>query len=101
MMNTPVNHIEIVDDQAVVGSHRVKVKMIVNMHIRGRADIAEVMEQYGITAAEIHAALAYYYDNQMAFDQEYEEGQALLKQYGISTEQHLAEIRARHHPDQK
>jgi uncharacterized protein (DUF433 family) len=94
-MNIPVNHIEIVNEQAIVGEARVKVKQIVNMHLRGGAPISDVMEQYNLTAAEVHSALAYYYDNQAVFDREYEESQALLQRYGIPADEHLAQLRAR------
>jgi uncharacterized protein (DUF433 family) len=95
MLNVPVQHIEIIDGQAFVARQRVKVKMIVNMHLRGGAPIEDVIEQYDLTEAEIYAALTYYYDNKAAFDHQYDEDQALLKQIGISAEEHIAKLHAR------
>lgn len=94
-MSIPVNHIEVIDGTAYVAGRRVKVKMIVNMHLRGGAPIEDVMEQYNLTLAEIHSALAYYYDNKDQFDRLDEEEQALLKQIGIPAQEHIAQIRAR------
>lgn len=95
MLNIPVQHIEVINGQAFVARQRVKVKMIVNMHLRGGAPIEDVMEQYDLTEAEIYAALTYYYDNKAAYDHQYEEDQVLLKQIGIPAKEHIAQIRAR------
>jgi uncharacterized protein (DUF433 family) len=97
VMNIPVNHIAVVDGTAMVGDRRVKVKMIVNMHLRGGASFEEVMEQYGLSAAEVHAALAYYFDNQAEFDQRYEEDRALLEKIGKPADEHLTELQSRLH----
>ena len=87
--------VQISNGQAVVGEQRIKVKMIVNMHLRGQAPIEDVVEQYGLSPADIHAALAYYYDNREAFDQQYAEEQHLLKEYGQSANDHLNQLHSR------
>ncbi|MBI5666423.1 MAG: DUF433 domain-containing protein [Chloroflexi bacterium] len=92
-MNVPVQHIEIVDNQPVVGAKRVKVKMVVNMVVRGRATLDDVVEQYNLSPAEVHAALAYYYDNQAEFDRQHSEDMALLEQVGKPADEHLAQLR--------
>jgi uncharacterized protein (DUF433 family) len=38
------------------------------MHVDGDYPIEDVMAHYGLTAAEVHAALAYYYDNRAELD---------------------------------
>lgn len=68
-----INHIELRDGQAVIRGHgHLKAKMVARMHLWEGASIEEVMEHYGLTASEVHASIAYYYDNQEALDAEYE-----------------------------
>lgn len=94
-MNTPIQHIVMVQGQPVVGAQRVKVKMIINSVVRGNASIEVISAQYSLSAAEVHAALAYYYDNQAEFDHQFEEDAALLRQIGQPADEHLTELRAR------
>lgn len=68
-----VNHIEMRDGQAVIrGRGHLKAKMVARMHLWDGSSIEDVMAHYGLTASEVHAALAYYYDNQEELDAEYE-----------------------------
>lgn len=62
----------------------VKVKMIGERHVEAGATAAEIAEHYGITLADVHAALAYYFDNQAAFEQQAQKNQALLHERGQS-----------------
>lgn len=94
-MNIPIHHVELIDGQALIAGRQVKVKMVVNMHLRGGASLEEVIEQYHLTAAEVHAALTYYYDNQDSFDRQYEEDQELLHNTGTPADKHLEQIRSR------
>lgn len=94
-MNIPAQHVDIINGQPVVGSQQVKVRMVVNMAVRGGASIADVMEQYQLSAAEVHAALAYYYDNQAEFDTKHREDMLLLEQVGKPADEHLVQIRTR------
>jgi uncharacterized protein (DUF433 family) len=87
----PVNHIEIVDDHAMIQGKHVKVHMVISMLIRAGASVDEVMEQYQLTPAEIHAALAYYYDNQSLIDQSFHEGEVLAQTIGKT----IDDLRAR------
>jgi uncharacterized protein (DUF433 family) len=91
----PENHVEIVDGQAMIKGKYVKVKMIASMFVRAGAPIEEIIEQYDLTPAEVHAALAYYYDHQAAIEKDFREGEALARQIGIPAEEHLAQMRAR------
>jgi N-acetyl-gamma-glutamylphosphate reductase len=73
----------------------VKVKSIVNMMVRGLASIETAQAQYDLSSSEIHAALAYYYDNKSAFDLEYHEDEALLENLASPVEAHLQQLRDR------
>ena len=94
-----VNHIEIRDDTAYVAGRNVKAKMVARMVVREKASVEQVVEQYSLTPAEVHAALAYYYDNQAVLDAEYEANIAQLKQTGTSFENFKAQIAAREADD--
>ena len=72
-----------------------KAKMVARMYLWEKATIEEVMEQYELTAAEVHSAIAYYYDNQEELDAEYAESMELLKEVGTSLEDLKAKIAAR------
>ncbi len=58
----------------------------------GKPFLEEVMNHYNLSAAEVHAALAFYYDNREALDAEYEQHMELLKQVGTSTTEFRAKI---------
>ena len=68
-----VNHIIMIDDQARIRRKpHLKAKMVARMFIWEHQPIEIIIEQYELTASEVHSAIAYYYDNQEALDAEYE-----------------------------
>ncbi len=91
----PINHIEIIAGQPMIRERRVKVRMIASMYVRAGAPIDEIMEQYNISAAEVHAALAYYYDHKDAIETYWEEGEKLLQEVGTPLEERIAQLKAR------
>lgn len=95
VLNTPVSHITIVDEQAYIAHRQVKVKMIVNMVVRGHATVEMAMEQYDLSASEVYAALAYYHDNQSVFDAQYEQDDLLLNTTSSPADLHLEKLRSR------
>jgi uncharacterized protein (DUF433 family) len=65
----PVQHIEIRDGQARIVGRTLKVKMVISRLLHGTgASIEEVMEQYNLSRAQVHAVLAYYHDHQVEID---------------------------------
>src|SRR5687767_14822728 len=97
MDTTPVNHIEIIDGSAVIRGRNLKAKLVASMRVKGGASIEEVMEQYRLTRAEVHSALAYYYDNQAAIEQSFDEAAAYAREVGISSDELKSKLRARQH----
>jgi uncharacterized protein (DUF433 family) len=93
---SPINHIEIIDGQARIGKHRTKVKMVISMLVVAGAPIEDVMEQYNLSRAEVHAALVYYYDNKAAIDQAFAEDEALLRQVGTPLENVIKQMQDNH-----
>ena len=63
-----INHIEIRDEQAYIRGTNRKAEMVARMYVGTEYSIEEVMEHYNLSAAEVHSAIAYYYDNQVTLD---------------------------------
>lgn len=97
------SHIEIVQGaggpKAMIAGHRVRVEDVVIWHERLRMSPDEIVDMIPtITVADVHAALAYYWDNREELDREFEAGQAFVddmrRQAGPSRlAERLAEIR--------
>jgi uncharacterized protein (DUF433 family) len=69
-MDIPVLHIQL-DEQGVPRTihRRVKVAMIAQKHLKAGEPVEAIADHYGITLADVYAALAYYYDNRDSFEQ--------------------------------
>jgi uncharacterized protein (DUF433 family) len=75
-----VKHIEkntgVCGGRACIAGHRIRVQDIVVLHeMRGMSPKDIVAEYPGITLADVHAALAYYYDNQQEITDELREAE--------------------------
>ncbi len=69
MESVLVKHIDkapgVCGGRACIAGHRIRVQDIVVLHEMRGMSPREIVGQYpGITLADVHAALAYYYDNQ-------------------------------------
>ena len=58
-------------------------------------DEAQLIEQYGITRAQLHAALSYFYEHREELRAYEAETQRLLEQYGTSGKAKLEALRKR------
>jgi len=91
-----INHIELRDGQAVIHGHgHLKAKLVARKHLWEGLSVAEVMEHYGLTAAEVYAAITYYCDNREELDAEYERVLAEVGDQALTLEQFKAKIAAR------
>ena len=72
MQNVLTPHIEITPDVAGgkprIAGHRITVQNIVTWHERIGRSADEIATAYGLTLAEVYAALAYYYDHREEID---------------------------------
>jgi uncharacterized protein (DUF433 family) len=92
-MDTPILHIEIDEDGiARTINRRVKVKMIAQKHLMAGESVAEIAEHYAITPADVHAALAYYYDNRDDFEEQERELRPLIEEAQKYSEELKAKI---------
>jgi uncharacterized protein (DUF433 family) len=58
--------------RACIAGHRIRVMDIVVLHEMRGMSPPEIVYQYpGITAADVHAALAYYFDNREEIESEF------------------------------
>ena len=90
-----INHIEVHNGEARILGRNLKAKMVARMVIWEKRSISEVMEHYNLSAAEVHAALVFYYDNQESLDAEYRANLETLKEVGMSADEFRAKIEAR------
>jgi uncharacterized protein (DUF433 family) len=56
--------------QATIGATRVRVNNVVLLHKQGRTDQQILVEYPDLSLAQVHTALAYYYDHQGEIDSE-------------------------------
>jgi uncharacterized protein (DUF433 family) len=61
-----------------IAGHRITVQNIVIWHERMGKSVDEVCAEYGLTLAEVHAALAYYFDHQDEIDQRIEDDETFV-----------------------
>jgi uncharacterized protein (DUF433 family) len=90
-----INHIELIDGVPVIRGTHFKVENVVAMYVTGESSVEWIAENFNLTHAQIHAALAYYYDNQELINRLLRENEALAREVGSSIEDVIARIRAR------
>jgi hypothetical protein len=65
------------------------------MVVKAGVSVEETMKQYELTRAEVHAALAYYYDNQEAIEQSFREAETFVREVGITADDLINRMRTR------
>jgi uncharacterized protein (DUF433 family) len=76
-------------------NRRVKVHMIAQKYGIGQQSPADIAEHYGITLADVHAALAYYYSNRAYFDERERAVEPIIEQARAYTAELKAKIQQR------
>jgi uncharacterized protein (DUF433 family) len=88
--NVVTQHVEktpgVCGGRACIAGHRIRVMDIVVWHERRGLSPEEIVYQYpGLTLADVHAALAYYFDNRQEIEDEFrkdeEAGRQLLTRH--------------------
>ena len=62
-----------------IAGHRITVQNIAVWHERLGKSADEIAVEYDLTLADVHAALAYYFDHQAEIDRSIEEGNAFAE----------------------
>lgn len=96
MTNLIKEHIEIVDaaggPKARIVGHRIRVQDVVIWHEKLGMSPDEIIHHYPtITLADVHAALAYYWDHQDEIERAIADGHALAEQLRGRTKSTLLE----------
>lgn len=90
-----LSHIVIKDGQArIEGKDHLKAEIVARMYVDGDYSVEEIMGQYGLTAAEVHAAITYYYDNQPELDAAYEQTLAEIQENAMTLDKFKAKLTA-------
>jgi uncharacterized protein (DUF433 family) len=76
--------------KARIAGRRISVEDIAIWHLRLGKTVDEICADYDLSLAEVHAALAYYYDHQDENDRNISEGDAFLKALRNSSPSKLA-----------
>ena len=80
-----------------IAGHRITVENIVVWHEQQGRDAAQIVEEYDLALAEVHAALAYYDDHRPEIDRAMELGRAYVEACRRGSTSKVAE-RLRHAP---
>jgi len=80
-----------------IAGHRITVQNIVVWHVRMGQGVDEIAHEYDLSLADIHAALAHYYDHRVEIDREIAESDAFIEELKQRTpskvQLRLAELR--------
>ncbi len=88
------NYIVFKNDEArIAGKGHLKAELVARLYVNGEHDVEYIMEQYGLTRAQVYAALTYYFENQQVLDAEYEKSWSESK--AIKSADFRAEIESR------
>ena len=63
-----------------IAGHRITVQDVVVLHEKLGRSADEIASEYGLSLADIHAALAYYFDNREEIDLSIGQGEQLIRQ---------------------
>jgi uncharacterized protein (DUF433 family) len=69
-----------------------KAEMVARMSVDGDYTIEAVMEHYDLTPAEVHAALAYYYDHRDVLDAKHQAALDEIHENAITFEKFRAKL---------
>jgi uncharacterized protein (DUF433 family) len=92
-------HIEIIDGTAHVINTPFKVADVAAIYLHGQSSVDWIVENYPLTYAQIHAALAYYYDHQAEIERYWRETERLAHEVGTPASDVIARMRARQKPN--
>lgn len=90
-----INHIELRDEQAYIRGTNKKAEMVARMYVGTTYSIEEVMTHYDLSAAEVHAAIAYYYDNRDVLDARHQQAVGWATENALTLDKFKARIASR------
>ncbi len=88
-----INHIVIKNGQAFIeGKPHLKAEWVARMVVDSDHTIEDVMAHYGLTAAEVHSAVAYYYDNRTELDAAYSRTLSEIRENAMTLDKFKAKL---------
>ena len=72
-----------------IAGHRITVENIVVWHEHAGMTADEIAADYGLTLADVYAALAYYFDHRSEIDRSIEDGDRFVKSLGSNAHSKL------------
>jgi len=72
-----------------IAGHRITVRDLAIWHERLGKSVDEIASDYGLTLADVHAALAYYFDHRADIDKDLADGQAFVESLRQATPSRL------------
>jgi uncharacterized protein (DUF433 family) len=84
VLKTLDEHIEITPNimggKPRIAGHRISVQDVVVWHNELGYAVDQIANDYGLSLADVYAALAYYYDHRAEIDKSIEEGEKLVEE---------------------
>ncbi len=81
-----IEHIEIapgvMGGKPRIAGTRITVADIAMWHVQAAWSVERIIEEFGLTLGQVHAALSYYYDNREAVDESVREDAAFFEEQG-------------------
>ena len=100
-MEQIINHIIMKDGQArISGKEHIKAEMVARMYVGTDYSIEDVMAQYNLTAAGVHATIAYYYDNQAILDANHNKVIEEIRENAMTLDKFKAKLESRNQDDE-
>jgi uncharacterized protein (DUF433 family) len=97
-----ITHITLQDGEGrISGKEHLKAEMVARMVVDGDHSIDEVAEHYGLSLGEVHAAVAYYYDNQAELDAAYALALGEIRENAMTLEKFKAKLNAKYTQDKE
>jgi uncharacterized protein (DUF433 family) len=91
-----LSHIIIRNGTAYIdGQGFLKAEMVARMVVDGDYSVEATMQHYNLSAAEVHAALVYYYDNRHELDERLAKQLAEIDANSLKASEHLALMASR------
>lgn len=103
MVSTINQHIEISPDvrggKPRITGRRITVADIVILYLRIGQSIESIAEEYELSLAAVHSAMAYYYDHRSEIDQSIAESEAFAEEFRQNHPSPLQQKLTQMHPD--
>lgn len=89
-----INYLEEREGKIYIAGTRMRPADIGNMHVRLNSPVEWIAEQFDLTPAQIHAALAYYYDHKVEIDTQLDADDAEARRLAADSQAKIAALKS-------